>query len=95
MLFVRIHLDQADHENGAMKIAVGSHNEGIIPSGRAKDIVTSFPTESCDAKRGDILVLKMLTLHCSESSAQPSNRRVFRVDFASFNLPKPLRWAYL
>lgn len=93
MLFVRIHLDDTDHSNGAMQIAVGSHKAGIIPTVQAEMIASQYPIESCEAKRGDILVLKMLTLHSSKPSSSSVDRRVFRIDFASFDLPKPLRWA--
>lgn len=94
MLFVRIHLDDTDAKNGAMKIAIGSHRNGIVLSEQADQRANTYPIESCDAKRGDVLILKMLTLHSSEASDQPSSRRVFRIDFASFDLPNPLKWAY-
>jgi hypothetical protein len=92
MLFVRVHLDDTDHGNGAMEIAVGSHVEGIIPAATAEDVAHRYPIESCEAKRGDVLVLKMLTLHGSKPSNTSSSRRVFRVDFASTDLPAPLSW---
>jgi len=93
MLFVRIHLDDTDCTNGAMEIAVGSHINGIVPAATAEATAHRYPIESCEAKRGDILVLKMLILHGSKPSTVASNRRVFRIDFASFDLPAPLNWA--
>ncbi len=92
MLFVRIHLDDTDHDNGAMEIAVGSHVHGVVPAANAADTALQHPIESCEAKRGDVLVLKMLTLHGSKPSKVSSNRRVFRIDFASKDLPAPLSW---
>tara|TARA_R110002124_G_scaffold13349_8_gene61770 strand:- start:5392 stop:6066 length:675 start_codon:yes stop_codon:yes gene_type:complete len=93
MLFVRVHLDDTDATNGAMEIAVGSHKEGIIPAATAEMVAGRYPIESCDAKRGDVLVLKMLTLHGSRVSKTVKNRRVFRIDFAPFDLSAPLKWA--
>ncbi len=93
MLFVCIHLDDTDSSNGAMQISVGSHVKGIVAAANAQTIANTFPIESCDAKRGDVLILNMLTLHCSKPSQAQSDRRVFRVDFAAFDLPEPLSWA--
>lgn len=92
MLFVRVHLDDTDGSNGAMQISVGSHAKGIVPAAEAEETACQFPIENCEAKRGDVLILKMLTLHSSKPSKRPTNRRVFRVDFASFDLPPPLSW---
>lgn len=90
MLFVRVHLDDTDQSNGAMDIAVGSHISGIIPASIAEETAHRYPIECCEAKRGDVLVLKMLTLHGSKPSKVGFSRRVLRIDFASFNLPAPL-----
>ena len=92
MLFVRIHLDDNDHSNGAMEIAVGSHSNGFVPSAEAERVAKSFPIETCEAKRGDVLILKMLTLHSSKPAQIQSGRRVFRIDFSSTQLPPPLSW---
>lgn len=93
MLFVRIHLDDTDAANGAMQIAVGSHQRGQVAAAQAEQVAGRYPIETCEAKRGDVLILKMLTLHASKPSSAPSERRVFRVDFAAFDLPAPLQWA--
>lgn len=92
MLFVRVHLDDTGAENGAMQIATGSHRYGIVPAKSAETTALSCPVEVCTAKRGDVLILKMLTLHCSKPSTAPGNRRVLRIDFASSSLSHPLRW---
>lgn len=92
MLFVRVHLDANDHTNGAMKVAVGSHERGLVPAAKAQGIAECYPIEICDAARGDVLVLNMLTLHSSEPSQTGDSRRALRMDFAAFDLPAPLRW---
>jgi ectoine hydroxylase-related dioxygenase (phytanoyl-CoA dioxygenase family) len=92
MLFVRVHLDDSNHSNGAMEIAVGSHAGGIIPSAQAEKAANTYPIEVCDAKRGDVLILKMLTLHCSKPATVQSGRRVLRIDLSSSLLPLPLFW---
>ncbi len=93
MLFVRVHLDETDSSNGAMQISLGSHVNGIVPSQNAETCALQNPIESCDAARGDVLIMQMLTLHASKPSDIATQRRVFRIDFASFDLPAPLAWA--
>lgn len=93
MLFVRVHLDDTDQSNGAMEIAVGSHSLGIVPAAKAEEVAKTHPIETCVAERGDVLVLKMLTLHSSKPAQVPSGRRVLRIDFSSSQLPPPLSWS--
>lgn len=93
MLFVRVHFDRNSAQNGAMEIALQSHKAGMIPAGDAAKIAQSCETEVCQADRGDILVLNMLTLHRSCPSKVASSRRALRVDFAPDTLPPPLSWA--
>lgn len=92
MLFVRVHLDPSDRSNGAMEISLGSHAGGVVPSGEAETEALRRPVEVCEAERGDVLILKMLTLHSSKPATVRSGRRVLRIDFASTELPAPLNW---
>jgi ectoine hydroxylase-related dioxygenase (phytanoyl-CoA dioxygenase family) len=92
MLFVRVHLDATDRENGAMEIAKGSHRHGFVPAADAAEIALQHEIEICEADRGDILILKMLTLHGSKPSTVKTDRRVLWIDFASTDLPTPLNW---
>ena len=92
MLFVRVHLDDTDTSNGAMEISVGSHFDGVIPSAKAEEVANAHPIEACSGKRGDGLILKMLTLHSSKPAKVASGRRALRIDFSSLQLPPPLSW---
>jgi hypothetical protein len=92
MLFVRVHLDDSDQSNGAMEIAVGSHINGMVAASEAENEALKYPIEVCNAKRGDVLILKMLTLHSSKPAKIRSGRRVVRIDFSSTELPEPLKW---
>jgi hypothetical protein len=93
MLFVRVHLDDADAQTGAMEIAVGSEVAGFVPAKEAESTANCYPREVCIARRGDILVLPMLTLHRSLAALVPASRRVLRIDYAASTLPPPLAWA--
>lgn len=92
-LFARNHLDDTDGKNCAMRIALGSHKSGMAQSSEAEAKAKQYPEEICDARRGDVLILKMLTLHSSKPTKARKPRRVFRVDYASRLLPLPLQWA--
>ena len=93
MLFVRVHLDDAEGESGNMEIALNSHRLGKVASQDAARAAQEFEREVCYAKRGDVLVLEMLTLHRSLPSKSSTPRRVFRLDYSAAHLPEPLVWA--
>ena len=92
MLFVRVRLDDTVESNGAMQIALGSHKCGFVSAIQASEAASRYPEEICEARRGDILILKMLTLHRSKPSQTGASRRAIRIDFAPFDLPSPLEW---
>ena len=92
MIFARIHLDRNDHANGAMQLASGSHCEGKVSADAADRIAQNYPTITCEAERGDIVLIKALTLHRSSASTSTGTRRALRVDFANQALPAPLEW---
>ena len=92
MLFLRIHLDDDTDVNGAMQIAKGSHVRGRIAANETETIATQHETEICKGSRGDVLVLKMLTLHRSSPAVTKCVRRVLRVDYANSKLPVPMCW---
>lgn len=93
MLFVRVHLDPATPSNGPMEIALGSHRQGVVAAAEAEALAGTCACEACLGERGDVLVLKMLTLHRSRPSRDGQPRRALRVDYAAGDLPAPLAWA--
>lgn len=92
MRFVRVHLDDCDESNGAMVIALGSHALGRVTDRDADHIAGQFSTSVCKAARGDIQILPMLTLHRSGNNGSGAPRRALRIDYATADLPLPLRW---
>lgn len=93
MAFVRVHLDDADAQSGPMEIARGSHRLGVIAAADADRVASAFPIESCLARRGDILILQMLTLHRSRPAIVPRSRRALRIDYTAVELAPPLTFA--
>ena len=94
MVFIRLHIDSADETNGSLQLALGSHKAGRVPSDETASLAKACRIESCRAEPGDVLIVKALTLHRSESSASSRQRRAVRIDFADRSaLPPPLNWA--
>ena len=88
---LRVHLDKCSQENGAIKFIPGSHDAGII----GLDEVATMKSSAvcCPAERGDIIVMRPLTLHSSSKSIKPEHRRVLHLEYAAEDLPGGLEWA--
>lgn len=93
MLFARVHLDEADTENGCLNLALGTHSCGKIAASKASAIANGAPIENCIAQRGDVLFAKALILHRSSPSCSTAQRRAIRIDYCAAELPPPLQWA--
>ena len=93
MLFVRLHLDPCDTQNGAMQVLEGSHQRGKVTKTDIPALCESLRQEDCSAERGDVQILDMLTLHRSGLNRNGHPRRALRIDYANMALPLPLKWA--
>lgn len=88
---IRIHLDETNEENGALKVIPGSHNMGIQ---RPEKIDWNKETqESCCVTKGGIMIMKPLLLHSSGRTANDKRRRVVHIEFSNALLPGQLQWA--
>lgn len=79
----RIHLDDCNIENGALKIVPKSHKMGFID-------ITDYKienTEIIEMHAGDILKLSPLLLHASGYNNTSEKRGVIHLEFSNFNLP--------
>jgi ectoine hydroxylase-related dioxygenase (phytanoyl-CoA dioxygenase family) len=88
---IRIHLDDTDDQNGALKVVPGSHRKGIY---RPETINWQEEREvSCHVSQGGVMIMKPLLLHASGRTLNEKNRRVLHVEFSKTGLPAPLQWA--
>lgn len=86
---IRIHLDDCDETNGALKVIRGSHNNGIVRT----ESVTNVSNEAlCNVKKGGIMIMRPLLLHSSSRSISDKQRRVIHIEFANMELPYGLIW---
>jgi ectoine hydroxylase-related dioxygenase (phytanoyl-CoA dioxygenase family) len=93
MVTVRLHLDRADEDNGALWLAPGSHRLGRIPAGEAASTADRLGKELCAVNAGDALLFRPLTLHASRKALVDNPRRVIHLEFSNVTLPAPLSWA--
>ncbi len=89
---VRIALDAADGDNGALQVVPASHMLGAV---QQSDIatLTQQRTAQCDTRAGDVVVMKQLLLHRSDKSRSARPRRILHLEFCAADLPAPLRWS--
>ena len=88
---VRIHLDDTDENNGALKVVPGSHLKEIY---RLEDIDWKKEAETvCSVPEGGVMIMKPLLLHSSSRTTNYSKRRVIHIEFSSRELPEDLQWA--
>ncbi|ASE62386.1 phytanoyl-CoA dioxygenase [Chryseobacterium indologenes] len=88
---IRIHLDDTDENNGALKVIPESHSKGIY---RPETIDWKVETENiCNVRKGGIMLMKPLTLHGSNRTTNGKKRRVIHIEFSDMELPEALKWS--
>jgi len=92
MLTVRLHLDDADESNGALRVLPGTHRLGRLSSRRIQELQRDQPEFLCVVSAGDAVLMRPLLLHASSRSASTRHRRVLHLEYAAFSLPSELSW---
>lgn len=88
---IRIHLDDTDEYNGALKVVPKSHAKGIY---RPETIDWNVETEEiCRVEKGGIMIMKPLILHGSNRTTNGKKRRVIHIEFSDMELPEQLNWS--
>lgn len=92
MVTVRLHLDDADESNGALRVLPGTHRRGRLSSEKVRELRTQQPDFLCAVSAGDALIMRPLLLHASSRSRSKTHRRVLHLEYAAFALPPGLEW---
>ncbi|RYU91570.1 phytanoyl-CoA dioxygenase [Mucilaginibacter terrigena] len=88
---IRIHLDDTDEGNGALKVVPGSHLKDIY---RPETIDWQTETEhTCSVKAGGVMVMRPLLLHASNRTTNNKPRKVIHIEFSNAELPDGLEWS--
>jgi len=79
MLAASVHLDDADEQNGCLRVIPGSHKQGPLPHvGRHYLDAKQYPIAEgtpCPAEAGDVLFFNYLTIHGSDGNRSDRTRR--------------------
>jgi len=92
MLTLRLHFDDTDEANGALRVLPGSHRSGVLASQQIDDISRGQSGVHCIVSQGGALLMRPLLLHASSRSTTSKARRVLHIEFAGFKLPAGLEW---
>lgn len=88
---IRIHLDDTDENNGALKVIPKSHLKNIY---RPETIDWNSEIEyMCKVEKGGIMMMKPLLLHGSNRTTNGKRRRVIHIELSNVELPKELNWS--
>ena len=88
---IRIHLDDTDENNGALRVIPKSHSKEIY---RPETIDWKVENETtCAVNKGGIMIMKPLILHSSSRTTNNKKRRVIHIEFSNQELPEELNWA--
>jgi hypothetical protein len=93
MLAVRVHLDNCNESNGALRVLPGTHRLGRLSPERIRQLRVQTPEKVCCLSEGDALLMRPLLLHASGKSQAVGHRRVLHIEYANPELPGGLQWA--
>lgn len=87
MITIRIHLDDTDGTNGALRVLPGSHRRGVIRNYSPSPEQIRKRTIECHVPRGGLMLMKPLTLHASRRTVNTNaSRRVIHLEFLEAKL---------
>jgi len=92
VLAIRVHLDAANEESGALKVIPGTHQRGRLTAEDIQQIRRETKPVVCSVEKGDVLAMRPLLLHSSSVSSNAPHRRVIHLEFCSVELPGGLEW---
>jgi ectoine hydroxylase-related dioxygenase (phytanoyl-CoA dioxygenase family) len=86
---IRIHLDDTDERNGALRVLLGSHRAGI----RRYGLDHTLTEQSCFVKSGGVMFMRPLLQHASNRTINGSRRRVIHIELSNMELPDGIDWS--
>ena len=93
MVTLRLHLDDCDASNGALRVIPGSHQSGRLEAASIAESRSQHAEIVCSGSTGDALLMRPLLLHASSEASAPAHRRVIHLEYAACPLADGLEWA--
>lgn len=87
---MRIHLDDTNALNGALKVIPKSHNKGVLL--KTSKYWQIDNEHICNVNKGGVMLMKPLILHASNKTTNNKQRRVIHLEFNTNLLHPPLNW---
>ena len=88
---IRVHLDDTDESNGALKVIPKTHFT-ILSAEEIAELRESSESKCCKVQKGGVHLMKPLTLHASSKTLNESHRRVIHLEFNNQELSGELDW---
>jgi ectoine hydroxylase-related dioxygenase (phytanoyl-CoA dioxygenase family) len=92
LVAIRVHIDDCNRDNGALRVVPGSHDRGRISTADIPTLKTTNGEQLCSVQQGGALIMRPLLLHASSKAIIPNRRRVLHFLFGSASLPLGLKW---
>ena len=89
---LRVHLDDTDESNGALRVVVGSHRFGRLSAAQIQKMKVKGKTVTCRVGKGGAMLMRPLLLHASSAATNALHRRVLHFEFSSVELLEGLEW---
>jgi len=89
---LRVHLDDTDESNGALRVVAGSHRCGRLSATEIQRMKVEDETVTCRVKKGGAMLMRPLLLHASSAATNALHRRVLHFEYSSVELPECLEW---
>ncbi len=93
MVTLRLHLDDCNADNGALRVLPGSHRDGELNGEAISNWSDRQTAVMCEVPKGGALFMRPLLLHASAAALRPMHRRVLHVEYAATDLPNGLKWS--
>ena len=92
VLAIRLHLDDAGPDNGALRVLPGTHRSGRLGEAEIERLRSSVPEVVCGVRAGGAMLMRPLLLHASSPCLRPAHRRVLHIEYSAGSLPGGLAW---
>lgn len=90
LVTLRVHLDDCDKNNGALKVIPSSHRFGKLAAVEIARQTSEQEVFVCEVAKGGAVLMRPLLLHSSSPSKKPWHRRVLDIQYTTRDLPSGL-----